>query len=245
MVDIDHPNIVKISDYGVADEEQIPYIVMEYLDGHFLDTVIASPKQMHYREKVQIIRQTAIALDAVHAAGITHRDVKPSNIHVDQDLHVTLTDFGIARKSDSMLTHDGLFVGTPAYMSPEGCASPKVDGRSDIYSLGVVAFELFLGMLPFYDNSLFEFMHMVQHSRPPEPKKLDPDFPDFLQDILARMMKKDPDSRYQTARELEEDLDLFLNIDTSTAATTHYNKKIGTSSLIKKLKFHFLETDWC
>lgn len=208
---IQHPNIVRIYDYGIADEENIPFMVMEYVQGQSLRFYIQAERQFNYRQKAKIIRDVADALVAVHAQGVSHRDIKPENIVVDEQQNVKLMDFGIARLPNSELTQTMCLLGTPAYLSPEGFLSAKTDTRADIYSLGATAYEFFLQRRPFSAATFGELAAMVRTEKAVEPRKIDSDFPRTLQLILEKMLKKRPEDRYQTTKEIVADLDRFLD----------------------------------
>ena len=206
-----HPNIVKFYKCGFDDVEQLPYYVMEYIQGQSLKMICRDVVHKTMHEKIDILRQTADALTAAHGMHIWHRDIKPDNILVLPDLTVKLTDFGIARVMDSELTVTGQFLGTPAYIAPEGLESSiRVDGRADIYSLGAVAYELLLGRKQFDARNVGQYIAAVEKRCPPEPRKLEPNFPAPLQAILAKMLKKNPRDRYQTADQLVRDLTACL-----------------------------------
>jgi CheY-like chemotaxis protein len=143
MSQIKHLNVVEIIEHGATEEEMIPFIVMEYLTGKSLRFYLGEERQFTYRQKAEIILQVAEGLAAVHAINICHRDIKPENIVVDEMKQVKITDFGIARLPDSDLTMTSNVMGTPNYLSPEGFVTAKVDHRSDVFSLGVVAYEFF------------------------------------------------------------------------------------------------------
>lgn len=208
-----HPHIVKIVEYGVSDDEELPYLVMEFLQGRPLRWFISQKKAIEPRQKAKVICQVADALAAIHALGICHRDVKPGNIVLDEELNAKLTDFGIARMPDSSLTLTLNLMGSPAYLAPEGFVTSKVDARADIFSLGVVAYEFFLGCKPFQAGSIPALAMKIRSEAPVEPRKIEPKFPLQLQDVLARMLKKDPGSRYQTAAELRDQLQGLLDMD--------------------------------
>ena len=215
---IQHPNIVRIYEYKVATKREkfdLPFIAMEYIPGQSLQKRLAELIKLSYREKTLIIRQIAAALQAIHACNLCHRDIKPHNVMIDQKLKVKLTDFGIVKIPDSELTHASLLMGTPVYMAPEAFESPLVDARADLFSLGVMAYQLFLGKLPFAGEAIPAVARSVCHDRPLKPRKLDPRFPPILQDILARLLKKKPAKRYQSATKLICELDKFLSTDYS------------------------------
>jgi CheY-like chemotaxis protein len=206
-----HPNIIRIFDYGVTPEEQIPYIVMEYIQGEPLSYYIMNGDLLNYTQKAYVIRQAASALAAVHAAHLYHRDIKPDNILIGEDLRVILTDFGIATNPDAhRLTTTGFLIGSPAYMPPEAYQRKQVDARSDIFALGTVAYELFLGVAPFDGDSLAELADAIQHDEPLDPLRLDAHLPKPLAEIIAKMLAKRPDDRFQTARNVVTALDQYL-----------------------------------
>ncbi|MDP7397397.1 MAG: protein kinase [Lentisphaeria bacterium] len=211
VAELQHPNIVRVIEYGLAEEDLVPFILMEYVDGKSLQEVISDSDDLTYMKKARIIRQVADALAAVHKHDICHRDIKPANILLDANNDAKLTDFGIALMPDSSLTVSTNLVGTPVYLSPEGFHSSKVDRRTDIFSLGVVAYELFMLQRPFVAESIAQYANVIQNDRPMEPRRLQPDFPLRLQSILARMLKKEPDERYNNTDELVGDLDAYIN----------------------------------
>ena len=206
-----HPNIVNFIEFGYSGvgDVQSPYFVMEYFPGLSLSRQLETGIAWDYRQKVSVILQVACALAAVHARNIVHRDIKPGNILVDENFNVKITDFGVCHLPCSDLTITSHILGTPCYLSPEYLATGIADQLADIYSLGVVAYELFLGMRPFDSENISCLMDMIQKELPPEPRKLKPDFPPTLQKILAKMLKKKPSRRYQDIAELVDDLVLF------------------------------------
>jgi serine/threonine-protein kinase len=208
--EVRHPNIIAIREFGVTDDEKIPYLVMEFFDGKPLKHYAVNPGLLNYTQKIHVLRQVADALCAIHAKGITHRDIKPHNILVNEQLLVKITDFGIARIPDSDLTASTELMGSPAYLAPEAFERSNVDARADIFSLGVVAYELFLGKRPFEADTIPRFAWLVQHERPVAPGEIDPVFPKPLQAMIARMLKKDLPSRYATAQEIVADFDRYL-----------------------------------
>lgn len=229
-----HPNIVSIIEYGVCESEKIPFIAMEYARGKSLKAYITDKDEFTIVQKALILRQIADALSAIHERKICHRDIKPANIMVDEALTVKLTDFGIAHLPDSDLTMTDNVIGTPTYMSPEAFISAKVDERSDIFSLGIVAYEFLLGQKPFQGDNIRDLAHAIQSGKPQDPCKLDPDFPQKLQQLLAKMLKKNPANRYSTAAEVVAEIDEYL-----LAATA------GAGSVLQRLMARFSATDWC
>ncbi len=205
---VEHPNVVVIHDYGTAANGQDPYIVMEYIEGRSLKFLIRHGG-LDLNAKSKILWQVASALQAIHKAGICHRDVKPGNIIVNDELNAKVTDFGIARLPGSDLTLTTSFVGSPAYMSPEAYISAKVDHRADIFSLGVVAYEFYLGQKPFGGENLPQMMNAIRTREPIPPHDVDPTLPEELVAMLYRMLEKNPDTRYQDLEEAIEILRAF------------------------------------
>lgn len=205
---VKHPAVVSIIEYDVFGSDQTPYLVMEYCDGIPLNRWREENRASSYEERVSIIRQLADGISAVHAQGVCHRDIKPHNVLVDDALNAKLADFGIARPLDLTVTTQ--LMGTPAYMAPEAFLSTGLDQRSDIFSLGVLAYELLLGKRPFIADSLPAFIRAVQTEEPVPPAEIEKDFPTALSEILARLLAKNPEERYQSAGDTVRDLDAFV-----------------------------------
>ena len=209
---ISHPHVVRFVEFGLAREESIPYLVMEYFPHPTLKEILLRSRGLELGRRVEIIKQMASALSAIHGQGICHRDVKPGNIMVDEEnLVAKITDFGVARLPESDMTVDSDLMGSPAYMAPEAFATPQVDHRADIFSLGVVAYELLLGRRPFGGESLATLATQIPAAKPVAPHVLDPGLPPALEPILARMLKKKPKERYARASEVEHDLAACLS----------------------------------
>ena len=203
---LDHPNIVKVYELGFGSQHPMPFIVMEYVDGNSLADVMRRDT-MALDEKLAVIEQVAGALNIVHDAGIFHRDIKPSNILVGSEGPIKLTDFGIARLNTSTLTMTCEVIGTPAYMAPESFAgSSRIDHRADLFSLGVVAYELLTGRKPWRGSNLAALSHEVNNTRPPPPRSLQPEIPVSAEVVLGRLLQKRPASRYQDAGNLLDDV---------------------------------------
>lgn len=201
---IEHPNVVRVYDFGFPKDSEIPYIVMEYVPGKSLTTFIKENK-LTLEQKLYIIAQIAAALAIVHKFGVLHRDVKPSNILVTDDFIAKLSDFGIAKISDSSLTMTHEVLGSPAYMPPETFKQNKIlDCRSDIFSLGIMSYELITGMKPFHGETVGEMMDAIQNARPQEPRKINPELPLSVQNLLEKMLKKKPEERFQSAAKIIE-----------------------------------------
>jgi serine/threonine protein kinase len=228
---IDHPNVIKIFEYGVSEDEEIPYIIMEFIPGRPLNHYMRS-NNFNIDQIVSIIKQIAEALSIVHEYGVLHRDVKPGNIILTDDMTLKLTDFGIARVDNSELTITREILGSPAYMSPEAFEnSVRSDSRSDIFSLGIIAYELLTGVKPFHGETIGEIMNAIKFQRPIEPLKINPAMPPGLQDILAKMLAKKPDERFSNAAEIIKALNFE---DAKTQGKEGFTRKLLRTLLLRK-----------
>ncbi|ABW67171.1 CHASE2 domain-containing serine/threonine-protein kinase [Desulfosudis oleivorans] len=197
---LSHPNIVTIYDAG--DEQDLAYIAMEYLEGDSLEKFQKKESLIPMRRLIGYIADIAEGLDYAHRQGIVHRDIKPANVMLLKNGKVKITDFGIARITASSQTKTGIVKGTPYYMSPEQISGKKVDGRSDIFSLGVMTFQLLTGTVPFKGSSPAALMHKILNSPHPDPRTINPRIPKPLTAILNKALEKDPAKRYQTAGQM-------------------------------------------
>ncbi len=197
---LNHPNIITIFD---ADEEAgVAYIAMEYLDGGDLRRLIEDRCSLSMERIADIGATICEALAAAHDQGIVHRDVKPANIIMLPNGHLKVADFGIAHVSDSNLTQDGAMIGTPHYMSPEQFMGQKTDGRSDLFSVGIIVYELLTGEKPFNGESVAAVMQRTMKADPIPPAELNYAVPDALNDVVLKSLGKRPQHRYQNGRAL-------------------------------------------
>ena len=204
-----HPGIVTIFDVGEDETSHTPFIVMECVEGNSLDRLVATastgrlPRDM----ALKLLRQIAEALDYAHRQGIVHRDIKPANVMVTTEGQPKIADFGIAKLAMAETTLPGHVVGTPAYMSPEQLNGKAVDGRSDLFSLGVIAYWLLTGVKPFDGETLTEICVQVVTKDPAPPSEFTAGLNIDFDYVLSRALAKDPAMRYQSGRELAADLD--------------------------------------
>lgn len=202
---LNHPNIVTMYDAG--EEQDLAYIAMEFLKGRDLVPYGKPGKLLPLPTVISIIARVAEALDYAHAHNVVHRDIKPANIMYEpQTDEVKVTDFGIARITDASRTKTGMVLGTPSYMSPEQLAGKKIDGRSDLFSLGVTLYQLCCGQLPFSGDSLAQLMFRIANDPPEDIRKLAPDLPPGVFQVIERALNKDLAQRYQRGAEMARDL---------------------------------------
>ncbi|HEX9653502.1 MAG TPA: protein kinase [bacterium] len=203
---LNHPNIVII--YDVDEDRDFSYIVMEYLQGKDLKLLLEREIRFDLPRTINIISQICSALDYAHQLGIVHRDIKPSNIILTQNNHVKVADFGIAKLPHfGTLTQTGSIIGTPYYMSPEQIEGRKLDGRSDLFSVGVILYEMLAGSHPFAGETIPSVVYKIVNQQPKAPSTIREDLPLAFDEIVARALSKDPEARYTTALDLIIDLE--------------------------------------
>src|SRR5215471_19055317 len=205
-----HPNIVAIWDFG--DDDGMPFLVMEYVEGRSLDQIIKSSGPLAPERGVAIITQVLSALGFAHKNGIIHRDIKPSNIMVLPNGDVKVADFGIARIDASDFTIVGDLLGTPAYMAPEQLTGGPVDHRTDLFAAGVILFEMLTGVKPFRGKSITEIMSFMERRGPEDTRTLNPALPESLKPVLGKALAFDPGARYGAAAEFSAALQEAISV---------------------------------
>ncbi|MDB4881565.1 MAG: protein kinase, partial [Gemmatimonadetes bacterium] len=208
VAQLDHPNVVGVHavlDLGAAGIA----LVMAHIEGRTLKQLIAEERPLLRDRVVRIMRDVATALAAAHALGIIHRDVKPENIFIDADDRALLADFGVARSmsGDSQLTMHGVAIGTPSYMAPEQIDGGELDGRADIYSLGLVSWEMFTGYRPWEGESLYAVLYHQRHHELPDVREMRQDVTDEIADVINGAIEKEPGARWQSMNQLIAALD--------------------------------------
>jgi len=225
---LSHPNIVPVFDWG--EDTGTYFIVMEFIDGRPLSSILKTAGTLSAERTADIGAHVAAALGYAHKHGVIHRDVKPGNVLITDDGHVKVTDFGIARaiNTEESLTQTGAVMGTATYFSPEQAEGLGVDSRSDIYSLGVVLFEMVTGRPPFLGESPVAVASKHVRDNPPAPRELNPQIPPTFEAIILKSMAKDPNHRYTTAEELRADL-LRFNEGRTVLAAEEATAMIGVA----------------
>ncbi len=216
-----HPGIVAIFDVGENAENHDPYIVMEFVSGEPLNRMLKREKKLPLAQALQLVEEIAEALDYAHAQGVIHRDIKPGNILVTPEGRAKIADFGIAKLNLAHFTLPGRVLGTPAYMAPEQLSGAGVDGRSDLFSLGVILYAMVTGHSPFQGDSATTVCFKVANREPVAASALDLSLPHELDEVIARAMAKDPEQRYQRGAEFAEDvrkLQLVLGAGANTTS---------------------------
>lgn len=241
MASLNDPHIIQI--YFIGEHEGQTFFVMEFVEGESLGSLLKREGKVNPAQAARVIYQTAMGLATAHDKGVVHRDIKPGNLMVTSRGAIKIADFGIALVTQDFskkLTSTGEFVGTPGYLSPEVCLGKPVDSRSDIFSLGIVLFEMLTGRMPFTDESPLGLMLEVVRAEIPDVRQLNGEVDAELSRILTRMIAKDPNERYNNCHELAEDLSrhpaltgaptVSLKPMVSTAASTVFGMKTPASA---------------
>jgi serine/threonine-protein kinase len=218
-----HPGIVSVFDVGENPENRDPYIVLEYVSGEALNKVLSREKKLPLETALQLTIEIADALEYAHAQGVVHRDIKPANILITGDGRAKIADFGIAKLNLAHFTLPGRVLGTPAYMAPEQLSGEGCDGRSDLFSLGVILYAMVTGHSPFQGNSATTVCFKVANREPVTASALDMTLPVELDAIIGRAMAKNPLERYQRGAELADDLRQIQTIGKAGSTTTSLN----------------------
>jgi serine/threonine-protein kinase len=241
MAALNDPHIIQI--YFIGDDEGQTYFVMEFVEGESLGSMLKREGKLSVEQSAKVIHQTALGLSTAHDRGVVHRDIKPGNLMINSRGAVKIADFGIALSNHDLskkLTTTGEFVGTPGYLSPEVCLGKPVDQRSDIFSLGIVMFEMLTGRMPFTDESPLGLMLEVVKAEIPDVREINHDVDPEVARILDKMIAKDPAERYQNCHEVVADLaahplvakggPIALTPKMSTAAQTMIGQKTPISA---------------
>jgi len=202
-----HPNIATI--YEVGDTGDMPFIAMELVEGESLKQ-IRDREALSTNRLLDILRQIADGLEVAHDAGVLHRDLKPANILIDDDDVLKIVDFGLAaaaRKADSRLTKSGILVGTPTYMAPEQVRGRTIDSRTDIYTLGIIMYEMFVGRAPYSGDESMAILFQHVEGKATPPREINADIPAALEAVIQKAIAVDPEQRFQTFDELRSQLD--------------------------------------
>jgi len=247
---MDHPGIVKVFDFGQA--RDLLYIVMEFIPGanlrQMLQDLKKESKWIVLPEALQLVRQVALALDYAHDQGVLHRDIKPDNIMLKAErgdglpYRPVLTDLGLAKLLEGgMLTQEGMSMGTPAYMSPEQALGEETDARSDVYSVGILLYELAVGRLPFAVKTITEAIRCHTKEPPPVPRSIRPDLPEGVERVILRAIEKDAGDRYADAASLARGLGDLAPAEATAAATAPPTAVGGAVSLMTQYQQSMVE----
>ena len=230
-----HSGIVSVFDVGEDPDNHDPYIVLEYVPGESLNRILSREKKLPVERALKLAEEVADALDYAHAQGVTHRDIKPANILITEDGRAKIADFGIAKLNLAHFTIPGRVLGTPAYMAPEQLSGEAVDGRSDLFSVGVILYAMVTGHSPFQGNSATTVCFKVANRDPVAASSLDMTLPAELDAVISRAMAKDPNERYQRGADFAEDLRILQqNYNATPGGTTSriWTPTTGTRSAL-------------
>jgi serine/threonine-protein kinase len=227
---LNHPNIVTV--YDVGKEANVAYMAMEFIEGVELRSLLGEGRALPVSQAVSIAVQVAEGLAYAHQHGVVHRDIKPANIMVVANGPVKITDFGIARMRAAAdeLTQTGMMLGSPKYMSPEQVIGKRADHRSDIFSLGVILYEMLTGTAPFNGENVTALMYQIVNFAPPAPSAVKAAVPELLNFIVAKMLAKPLEERYQSAQDLAQDLRNCERQISAPTAITQPLRPLGLAS---------------
>src|SRR5438094_6498816 len=229
---LSHPGIVTIFDAAEDSETHEPYLVMEYVAGKPLSKILSEANgKLPLNAAVQFAQEIAEALGCAHAQGVIHRDIKPANILVTEDGHAKISDFGVARLNQELVTQTGMVVGSPAYMAPEQMVGKPADARSDLFSVGVILYSMITGFRPFQGNSAQTVCFKVMNVEPVPVTTFQHEVPPALDAIISRAIAKDPRERYQSGAEFSRDLQEFREGDQSFAEATSFFARVIAKDL--------------
>ncbi len=241
MGKVTHPNIISLFDVGRSEDHA--YMTMEYLEGQELRQILDSGSRLGMDHIIDIARQAAEGLAYAHEHDVVHRDIKPSNILISKSGQVKIGDFGIARiPSSAVRTMTGMVMGSPQYMSPEQVTGKSVDHRTDIFSLGVVLYEMLTGSPPFNGENVHSIMYQIVNFNPQPPSTVNSAAPEMLDYIVAKALAKDADKRYRSAREMVEDLKACATGETGIRPSyTHF---AGTDEMTDSFPAYAISNDF-
>ena len=228
-----HPGIVSVFDVGEDPENRDPYIVLEYVSGESLQKILSHEKKLSLATALKLAEELADALDYAHGQGVVHRDIKPANILVTQSGHAKIADFGIAQLNLAHFTLPGRVLGTPAYMAPEQLSGEGCDGRSDLFSLGVILYFMVTGHSPFPGDSATTVCYKVANRDPVAASALDMTLPPQIDAVISQAIAKNPEERYQSGADFAEDLRLLQEAYKPGSTTTSLQ---AMAPLVKRAK---------
>jgi eukaryotic-like serine/threonine-protein kinase len=232
-----HPGIVAIFDAGEDPETHNPYIVLEYVAGESLSRMLSREKKLPPAKALRLAEEIATALDYAHEQGVVHRDIKPANILITEDGHAKIADLGIAKLNLSQFTLPGHVLGTPAFMAPEQLSGEGADGRSDLFSLGVILYAMVTGHSPFHGNSATTVCFKVVNREPVPASALDLDLPRALDAVISRAIAKDPNARYQRGSDFAADLQRLQQQHQPESTTTSLNSTFAAATRSRSAMF--------